>query len=325
VTQSQGGPPQTYGLFCVRCGSALGLPEDLLVLMIDCPFCGQDNLLPPALVEVRRAQHAQLLGAEAREAQRAAQQRVLAERRASSSRTTRFILLGVAVVVGLPVLGFVALIAFGFSLQKDNDEARARASRPEINGLLQVTALLTEKTNQGCSRILLQPKPVFEVSRSEQKTEIGLGMIKGGACVHLLVATGAPGATVKLTELDSLPLSRPLPLPAPSLDYRLCASETAELRFSAGTGSEEPLTVAVVECPRLPGERLPNVVVDPTLTNQLLPDKPKARLDAGSKLPARSRPASSVGDASAPLGTSGADAGVRSQASPSRVKSSTAR
>ncbi len=325
MTQSQGGPPQTYGLFCVRCGSALGLPEDLLALMIDCPYCGQDNLLPPPLVEVRRAQHAQLLGAEAAAAQRAAQHRVLAERRAASSRTTRFILLGVAVVVGLPVLGFVALVAFGFSLQKDNDEARARASRPEINGMREVTTLLTEKTNQGCSRILMQPKPIFEVSRSEQKTEIGLGMVKGGACVHMLVATGAPGATVKLTELDSLPLSRPLPLPAPTLDYRLCASETADLRFSAGTGSEEPLTVAVVECPRLPGERLPGVLVDPAATNQLLPDKPKARFDAGSKLPASSQAASSAGDAAMPLAANSADASVRSKARPSREKSSTAR
>lgn len=40
----------------MRCGNGLELPPDVRLLHIDCPYCGQDNLLPVDLIQARQRQ-----------------------------------------------------------------------------------------------------------------------------------------------------------------------------------------------------------------------------------------------------------------------------
>ena len=45
-------------LRCVRCGAVLQPPSDPHAVYVDCPYCGQDNILPEELIRARANQYA---------------------------------------------------------------------------------------------------------------------------------------------------------------------------------------------------------------------------------------------------------------------------
>jgi DNA-directed RNA polymerase subunit RPC12/RpoP len=248
VQPSPPGQGRVYGFRCLRCGNGLELPADLRIMAIDCPYCGQDNLLPPEIVQARQRQYAldqqhYALQIQEQERLRVAQERDKV-RKQSSQRLLIWLMVG----------GFFALcligscIAIGMYAQKDEAEAKARAQDPKINGHAAILARLAELQKKGCSRILIQP-----AMKVKETSKISLDMIKNDSCVHILGFTAA-GATLSMKYEDNVALTVPLPAPAPSVDYRLCASQTATHAFKIDATPEEPFTTAVIECPRTPAE-----------------------------------------------------------------------
>lgn len=219
------------------------------LMHIDCPYCGQDNLLPHELVQARQRQFAldqqqYALQIHEQERQRAALERDKLKKQ-GSQRLLVWLLVG-----GFFVLAcFGSCLAIGVYAQREEDEAKARAVDPKVNGQAALLARFDEmRAAQGCSRILVQPSThVKEVSR------ISLDMVKNDACVHILGMT-ATGAKIGMRYEDKVALRRPVPAAASTVDYRLCASETATHTFKLEAVPAEPFTTAAIECPRTPAE-----------------------------------------------------------------------
>ncbi len=218
-------------------------------MYIDCPFCGQDNLLPPDIVQARQRQYEldqqhYALQIQEQERTRIAQERDKV-RKQSSQRL--LIWLGVGGFFGLLMLG--SCIAIGYYSSREEEEAKARAQDPKINGHAAVLARFDEmRKKQGCSRILVQPS-----THLKETSTVSLDMIKNDACVHILGMTGAE-TKLRMKYDDKVALTQPLPAAGQLLDYRLCASETATHTFTLEAVPAEPFTTAAIECPRTPAE-----------------------------------------------------------------------
>jgi hypothetical protein len=239
---TQPGPHQgLYALRCIRCGSNLELPHDPALFHIDCRFCGTDNVLPAHLIEARQRHHAATLEHQHRA-------RVQAERDAANKRSSRVLLV---IFGGLGFLGLASIgtcVAIGVVASNQEDEARQRAADPKLNGNEVILAQMAKmRADNGCDRILVQP----DQHRNEDGV-VSLDMVANNHCVHVLGATGT-GALISMKYSGKVALTRPLPAPAPFVDYRLCASETATHSFTLTT-PEEPFTLAALECPRTPAE-----------------------------------------------------------------------
>jgi hypothetical protein len=219
------------------------------LMYIDCPFCGQDNLLPPEMVQARQRQYEldqqrYALQLQDQERQRVAQDRDKA-RKQSSNRLLIWLLVGGFFMF----LAFGSCMAIGIYAQKEEAEAKARAQDPKVNGqtaMLAVFAVMREK--RGCDRILVQPS-----THVKEASSIALDMIKNNSCVHVLGVTGT-SAKLSMKYEDKVALTKPLPAAAQFLDYRLCASETATHTFKIEAVPDEPFTTAAIECPRTPAE-----------------------------------------------------------------------
>jgi hypothetical protein len=238
-----------YGFRCVRCGNGLELPADMRLLYIDCPYCGTDNVLPPEIVQARQRQYAleqqhYALQLQEQERLRAAQEKDKI-RKAGSQRLLIWLLVGGFFVLCL----FGGCIALGMYAQKEEEQAKARAQDPQVNGQAALLARFADmREKQGCNRILVQPS-----THVKEQSTISLDMIKNDACVHIIGITGT-SAALSMKYEDKVALTKPLPAAAPLVDYRLCASETATHSFKIEAVPAEPFTTAAIECPRLPAE-----------------------------------------------------------------------
>jgi DNA-directed RNA polymerase subunit RPC12/RpoP len=245
-------PPQqarVYAFRCLRCGNALELPHDMRLLHIDCPYCGQDNLLPPELVQARQRQYEldqQHYALQLQEQQRVRQAQEQANARKHSSHK---------LLIWLLVGGFMAFaalgscVAFGLYLERQEEAEKLRAQDPKLNGQAALLARFEQMRSQGCSRILVQPS-----THSQEPSTISLDMIAGNQCVHVL-AMSADAVRLSMRYEGKVALLQPLPAAASSLDYRLCASETATHSFKIdAVPTSAPFTTAAIECPRTPAE-----------------------------------------------------------------------
>lgn len=219
------------------------------LMYIDCPYCGTDNLLPPEIVQARQRQYALEQQHYALQMQEQERVRVAQEkdkiRKASSQRLLIWLLVGGFFVMCL----FGGCIALGIYAQREEEEAKARALDPKVNGQAALLARFAEmREKQGCSRILVQPS-----THTKEASSISLDMIKNDACVHIIGVTGS-GAKLSMKYEDKVALTKPLPAAAELLEYRLCASETATHSFKIEAVPAEPFTTAAIECPRLPAE-----------------------------------------------------------------------
>jgi hypothetical protein len=243
----QPGQPNVYGLQCTRCGSALELPADPNAVHCDCRYCGLDNVLPGYIILARQQQYEAQQRQYELDTDRLARERADAERAAARRDRSRAL---VIIFGGLGLL-FVGLIGtcavVGVYAVREEEAEKRRAQNPTISGQGSILEEFARLRQGGCDRILVQP----ETHRGKPGT-ISLDMVAGAGCVHLLAATGT-GAPITLRYTSSVALTRPVPVPATHLDYRLCASETAAHAFEFSAVSE-PFTVAAIECPRLPSE-----------------------------------------------------------------------
>jgi hypothetical protein len=235
---------------CIRCGNGLELPSDVRLLHIDCPYCGQDNLLPADLVQARQRQfeleqRQYALHLHEQERIRIAHDKERA-RKHSSHRLVIWLAAGALMFFAL--VG--SCIGLGYYASREKEAADALAKDPTLNGYNAVLLRVAElQTKQGCKRILVQPK----MHVSEAST-VSLEMIKGDQCVHVVAMTGQPG-NLSMQYTTTAALTLPLPQPGRALDYRLCAAETATHTFKVEAAtSEVPFTTAAIECPRTPAE-----------------------------------------------------------------------
>lgn len=233
----------------MRCGNALELPQDLRLMHIDCPYCGQDNLLPAEMVHARQRQVALDQQQYALQLQEQERQRFVQERDKLRQQRQKRLLVWLAVGGFFGLLLFGSCIAIGFHAQRQEAEEKARRVDPQVNGQAAMLARIEEmRRKQGCSRILVQP-----TTHVNAASRISLDMVKYDACVHVLGVTGA-SAKIAMGYQDKVALTRPLPEAGPVVDYRLCASETANHSFTLEATPAEPFTTAAIECPRLPAE-----------------------------------------------------------------------
>lgn len=219
------------------------------LLHIDCPYCGQDNVLPHELVQARQRQfeleqRQYAMHLQEQERVRAHQAKVNAGKQASH-RLLIWLSVGAFVFFG----SCAGLLAIGYNASKEEEAAKARAQDPKLNGQNAVLARFAEmREKQGCNRILTQPGMHFKEPHT-----ISLDMVKNDHCVHVMAMTGT-SALLSMSYDGKVALTQPLPPAATSLDYRLCASESAPHTFKIQAVPEEPYTTAAIECPRLPAE-----------------------------------------------------------------------
>lgn len=227
------------------------------LLHIDCPYCGQDNLLPVDLIQARQRQfelEQQRYALELQDQERIRQaQDKVNQRKQSSQRLLIWLL-----VIGFMVFaGFGSCVAFGLYLNEQEEAEKLRAQDPNLNGQAAVLVRFEQLRAQGCSRILVQPS-----THTKEASTISLDMIAGNQCVHILAMTGG-GAMLSMHYDGKVALLQPLPAAAKSLDYRLCASETATHSFKIdGVPASQPFTTAAIECPRTPAEGGPRSKAD---------------------------------------------------------------
>ncbi|MDF3068843.1 MAG: hypothetical protein K0R38_4444 [Polyangiaceae bacterium] len=216
---------------------------------IDCPYCGQDNLLPPDVVQARQRQLSLDQHHYALQLQEQERQRFLHERDKLRQKRQKRLVLWLVAGGFFTLLSFGSCLAIGFHAQQKEEEEKARRMDPKVNGQAAMLARFEEmRQKQGCSRILVQPS-----THSNEASRISLDMVKNDACVHVLGMTGT-SAKIGMTYQDKIALTRPLPAAATMVDYRLCASESATHSFSLEAAGAEPFTTAAIECPRLPAE-----------------------------------------------------------------------
>lgn len=219
------------------------------LLHIDCPYCGQDNVLPHELVQARQRQfeleqRQYAMHMQEQERLRAAQDKAHA-RKLASQRLLIWLSVGAFVFFG----SCAGLLAIGHYANKAEEAEKARAQDPTLNGqnaMLERFAQMREK--QGCSRILTQPSMHFKEPHT-----ISLDMVKNDHCVHIVALTGT-SALLSMNYEGKVALTQPLPPAGQSLDYRLCASESAPHAFKIQAVPAEPFTTAAIECPRTPAE-----------------------------------------------------------------------
>ena len=243
------GQGRVYGFRCLRCGNGLELPQDLRLMYIDCPYCGQDNLLPQDLVQARQRQFALEQQQYALQLQQQARHRLAQERDKQRKQRSSRLLIWLLVGGFFAMCLFGSCLAIGFYAQKNEDEAKARAADPKVNGQALLLARCAEMRERlGCKRILAQPS-----THLKETSTISLDMVKNDACVHIVGVT-ATDAKIGMKYEDKLALTRPLPAAGALVDYRLCASETATHTFKLEAVPAEPFTTAAIECPRTPAE-----------------------------------------------------------------------
>jgi hypothetical protein len=237
----QGHAPNVYVLRCLRCGGALELPADPRLLHIDCPYCGQDNVLPRHLIEARQRQHELEMEHQAR-ARQAAEQ---AAAKVKASKHQLMLFLGAG---GLGTILFATCVMVGVRASNREEEARKLAADPNINGhAALLTVMETMRKEKGCERILVQPR-----MHRREPASVSLDMIKGDACVHILGTSGT-GAPITIKYTGQVALTKAIPAASSLIDYRLCATQTANHSFVLET-PEQPFSVAAIECPRTPEE-----------------------------------------------------------------------
>jgi hypothetical protein len=248
---------------CIRCGNGLELPQDVRLLHIDCPFCGQDNLLPAELVQARQRQFELEQRQYALHLQEQERIRLAHDKERARKHSSQRLVIGLA-AGGLMFFALVgSCIGLGYYASKEKEAADALAKDPKLNGYNAVLARVREmQERHGCKRILVQPK----MHVSEAST-VSLDMIKGDQCVHIMGMTGQP-ANLTMQYVTTAALSLPLPQPGATLDYRLCAGETATHTFKIeAVNAGVPFTTAAVECPRMPAEGGARSTADDTRKN----------------------------------------------------------
>jgi len=219
------------------------------LLHIDCPYCGQDNLLPQALVQARQRQFELDQRQYALELQEQDRIRALHEKASARKLSSQRLLiwLSVGAFFGLSLFG--GCIALGYYASKSEEEDKIRAQDPKVNGQAALLLHMGElREKRGCSRILLQP-----TTHRAQPGKVSLDMVKADHCVHVLGMTKTLAALTMKYE-GNVALTQPIPAASATLDYRLCASETAPHVFSVEATPAEPFSVAAIECPRTPAE-----------------------------------------------------------------------
>src|SRR4051812_18494512 len=150
-------------------------------MAIDCPYCGQDNLLPPEMVQARQRQYELDQQHYALQIQEQERQRVAQERDKVRKQSSQRLLIWLSVGGFFALCLFGSCIALGIYAQKDEAEAKARAQDPKINGHAAMLARLAELQKKGCARILIQPS-----TKLKETSTVSLDMIKNDACVHIL-------------------------------------------------------------------------------------------------------------------------------------------
>ena len=169
------------------------------LMYIDCPYCGQDNLLPPEVVQARQRQYELDQRHYALQLQEQERQRVFQERERQRRQRTGRLVIGLAVAGFFVLLLFGSCMAIGVYANREEAEAKARAQDPKVNGQAALLARLAElRQKQGCSRILVQP-----ATRWKEVSTISLDMIKNDACVHILATTGAETLTFAYADGSS--------------------------------------------------------------------------------------------------------------------------
>ncbi len=151
----------------------------------------------------------------------------------------------VALLTGLGVLcalaGIGGLVAYGMYKQHVRDQL---AQDPAKNGNAAMLKRIEEMRSAGCDRVLTQPKVVSNTG------ELSFNMIEGAHCVHLL-GISSLGTSLQLKyDTPAVSIMHPLPQAGSSLDYRLCATSTAQHTFTVHAFDDRPFTIAGVECPR---------------------------------------------------------------------------
>lgn len=218
---------------------------DPALLYIDCPSCGQDNVLPQHLVKARQAQYRAQLAHQAKVRKADAQVAV-----AKTRSKVKLVLLLIGTMVTLMTCGGLTIL--GWWASREEEAAQRRAEDPSLNGQsLMVARLEDMKKQQGCQRILVQPEP--HVGKSGGSSTVSLNMVANDFCVHVLALTGTQ-SPISIRHNSNVALTQTLPPPSPNIDYRLCASKNASHKFFLNTTSDEPFTVAAIECPRKPSE-----------------------------------------------------------------------
>ncbi|MBN2196894.1 MAG: hypothetical protein JW751_29085 [Polyangiaceae bacterium] len=243
-------------LTCVRCGTPLELPADPRAVHIDCPSCGQDNLMPQYLIDARR-QQAELAAREQRllaelAVRQQTQEKLLAEKaaqRRAGHRKFYVILILVLLVPGCGVIGLVGLATLGWYVGEEEKAQAVKDANPRLNGQARIAAMLEKKQAQGCARVLSQPTTYTRKAGTST-----LSLIAGADCVHILAATGTKSALTMRYQGD-VALTSTLPSPASVLDFRICAAKTADYAFEIKNQNPNgSFTQASIECPRKAGE-----------------------------------------------------------------------
>ncbi|MBX3184013.1 MAG: hypothetical protein KIT72_00700 [Polyangiaceae bacterium] len=222
---------------CQRCGGVLEVPSDPRVLHVVCRYCGASTLLPPALIA---AQQRQLeIDAKVQQHQLAIQAKAQAAKHAASSKRLSTLMIGAGVLCFSALIGGSVL----YTLYKQH-QLDQLAQDPAKSGNAAMLARIAAMQKSGCDRVLTQPKVV---SRTEA---LSYNMIQESHCVHLL-GISSLGASLQLKyDTVGVSLMHPLPQAGSSLDYRLCATATAQHSFTIQAFDDRPFTVAAIECPR---------------------------------------------------------------------------
>jgi len=252
-----------YGLKCIRCGAGLELPQDPQSIYMDCPYCGQDNVLPQYLIDARQRQYAAAVQARLRQQQLAQQaaNRAAARKRGGSPRT--LVLLIVLALFGLPLLGIASCMGFVFYAAGEQVDAERRAQDRTLNGAPQVEAEIRTLRTTGCDYTVIRPE-----SHTGRQAPFWLQFPDTHLCMHLLTATGEKRNRlgIRFTTPDTEFVS---PTPATQQNARFCAAQQRKYNFTVTSSTGDPFTVAVVSCPRQePGSSVRSKVGDDSTTGR---------------------------------------------------------
>jgi hypothetical protein len=220
------------------------------LLHIDCPYCGQDNLLPHELVQARQRQYELEQRHYAMQMQEQQQARAAHERAHARKQSSQRLLIWLSVGALLFFGSCAGLLAIGHYASQEEEAEKLRAQDTKLNGQAALLARFAQmRDKHACSRILVQPS-----THLKQPHRIALDMVKNDQCVHVLAFTGT-SASLSMKYDGKVALTQPLPPSGPTLDYRLCANETASHSFEIeAVPASEPFTAAAIECPRTPAE-----------------------------------------------------------------------
>jgi hypothetical protein len=146
----------------------------------------------------------------------------------------------------LPALGVAGLFALGISLGKKAINAFEAVQDPTVNGMPQLMSELRKKQAEGCSRVVVAPS-----IRLGSAVNLDFEAEQTGDCIHVLAVTAAPGAHLSLMQTQPLVgAAQSVVVPAQAMDYRFCASATANYSFSVQSDISKPYSIAAVACPR---------------------------------------------------------------------------